>query len=288
MPRDEQPQGGNTSVVFLGKLGHGKTHLLNKLCGTSFTSIMCAESCTRQNQVASTLRYGIKIIDTPGFGSSDDTDTHIREQRAAIEGERISGIYTVVKYSSPSEMAANLNHLMNFAGVDDVRVIVTHVDIGADQNDKFDGKAVIAEISSQQDIEETHIFLSGKATTGSEIEEFLWSTLHKPRKFKLETEQVAYASSLTVGARQFNTDVQQAVRKLEQAEEVVKKLSISLGGQGTRRVNVELAIEAIHTAATNATNKTRQDILKRATELTPEQRRAVEEKTRSWSIDLMR
>jgi GTP-binding protein EngB required for normal cell division len=271
-------QTDNATVVFLGKLGHGKTHLLNKLCGESFKSVMCAESCTRQNQRGSTLQHGITIIDTPGFGSSDDTGSHIREQRSAIEDTRISGIYAIVKYGSTSDMAANLYPLMDFASVEDVRIIVTHVDTCPDQSDGFDRSAVVEDLSRLLDIEANHIFFSRKETAGREIEEFLRSTLHKPRRFTMETEQVAYASSLTVGARQFNVDVEQAASKLDHAELVLKNLIQCLQNQAQRSDNVALAIEATNAAAKHMVKSTRSGILSRANELVPEQRRAVEEK----------
>jgi 50S ribosome-binding GTPase len=264
------------SIVLIGKLGHGKTQLLNKVCGTTFSSVMCAESCTRTNQIATTIRYGIRVIDTPGFGSSDDTDSHIQAQRAAIEGIRISGIYLVVKYSSSGDMAECLNHLMDFVGVDDVRIIVTHADC-ADRSQGFDEQEIASDLSKRLDVEDRHIRLVGKDTDAPTIEDFLYQTLHKPRQFKIDSEQLAYATSLTVGARQFNNDIDQAEGKLVVAEVVLKQL-LNTARDAGRRANVNLAIEATLSAVKHMVDATRDDVEKRSKELTPEQGRIVEGK----------
>jgi 50S ribosome-binding GTPase len=264
-------------VVLIGKLGHGKTMLLNKLCGTRFTSVMCAESCTRQNQFGQTLRHGITVIDTPGFGSSDDTGSHIQAQRSAIEGIRNSGIYLVVKYSASSDMAECLNHLMDFVGVDDVRIIVTHADC-ADRSQGFDEQEIVSDLSKRLDVDGKHICLVGKDTDASTIEEFVYQTLHTPRQFKMDSEQLAYASSLTVGARQFNSDIERAGIKLDVVETVLKHLFAAARETRSRRANVQLALEATLVASANVVGATRDQIAKQSNDLTPEQRRIVEDK----------
>jgi len=60
-------------VALVGKLGHGKTYLLNKLTGTSYDSNMGASSCTQTLQFGYSQRYKeIMVVDMPGFGASDD------------------------------------------------------------------------------------------------------------------------------------------------------------------------------------------------------------------------
>jgi predicted GTPase len=160
-----QLQSDDATIILLGKLGHGKTHLLNKLCGESFKSARCAESYTRQNQRETTLRYGITIIDTPGFDSSDDTDLHIRERRSAIDGADLWNIHHFLKYSFSSDMAENVNHLMDFAAVDDACIIVTHVDTCPDLSSGFDTGIIIEDLSSLLDVRAKRILLSRKGNT---------------------------------------------------------------------------------------------------------------------------
>eukprot|EP00957_Ditylum_brightwellii_P131800 10051174-Ditylum_brightwellii.AAC.1 len=121
------------NIALVGKLGHGKTHLLNKLCGKHFPSHMGAKSCTRTLQFGCTKQHKMCVIDTPGFCASDDVAAHIAAQKAALEGVPLSGIYVVVKYARADEIASMVNKVMDFVGDDDLRIIITHADTVCDQ-----------------------------------------------------------------------------------------------------------------------------------------------------------
>lgn len=263
------------NVVFIGKLGHGKTHLVNKLCNTTFPSVMCAESCTRENQFGTSVRHGITIIDTPGFGSSLDTNGHIRAQQDALERQLISGIYAVVKFGAPSDVAECVNHLMNFVGSDDVRIVVTHWDVVC-QDDGVDIQAVKEDFSSLLSVPTQHILLVGKDSPASEMEDFVFATLHEPRQFRIENDQVAFAASQTVGARRFKNELDQLQSKLVSANKCIEWLKYR--SAVPRSVNVALAAKAVCVAAEKLVGTTTTEIRKRATqELTPEEAQLVED-----------
>lgn len=254
------------TIVVIGKLGHGKTHLVNKLCNTAFQSVMCAESCTRENQFGISAKHGFTVIDTPGFGSSHDTSGHIRAQQEALEGQLLSGIYVVVKYGSPSDMAESLNRLMDFAGSDDVRIIVTYWDT-VQEGDGVDAPALKQELTNLVSVPIHHILLVGKDSAASAIEDFVFSTLHDPRQFRVEREQVVFAASLTVGARRYTHDLNVAQTKLRLACNAIQRLNQS----SSQTEREELAVTAIHDTAQTMVHHTMSDILKQAKqELTPE------------------
>jgi len=126
--------GGENTIILVGKVGHGKTFILNKICGTVYQSEMCARSCTRVLQCDCTILHGITVIDTPGFYSSEKIKSHTANQREAIEQNELSGIYVVIKFGRSDEMAETLNKIMNFVGDEGIRIIMTHVD-----SDDMDG-----------------------------------------------------------------------------------------------------------------------------------------------------
>lgn len=118
-----------TIVALVGKVGHGKTMLLNKLTGKRFPSNMGARSCTRTLQFGYTPKNEILVVDTPGFYASEDIAAHIAAQKLALENRELSGIFVVVKYARADEMAETTTNLMGFFGSDDLRIIVTHDDV---------------------------------------------------------------------------------------------------------------------------------------------------------------
>lgn len=194
------------AIALLGKIGHGKTFLVNKLCGESFSSNMMSMSCTREINLGATLKYGIEILDTPGFFSSDDSASHLLAQKQALESRNLSGIYLIVKIGRPDEMVETLNRLMDFAGDDAIRVIVTHVDtIHAEEGfDPIDSKQ---RMSQMLDIEQKYISFVGKETNASDIEDFIQESLSEPRKFHITNVQMASVAPQSVGSTRFTGDL---------------------------------------------------------------------------------
>ena len=172
-----------TVVALVGKLGHGKTLLLNKVAGTSFLSNMGARSCTRTLQFGYSRQNRITVVDTPGFCASDDVAAHIAAQKLALEGTALSGIYHVVKYGRSDEIAELLSKTMNFIGSDDIRIIITYGDTVRDQ-EGYNPNALKADLSSMLDVPVNHIVIVGRDTMGQTVENFIASTLHEPREFQ--------------------------------------------------------------------------------------------------------
>ena len=257
-------ESSNHVVAFLGKIGHGKTFLVNKLCGTDFASEMSAHSCTRQIQIAR-AQNGINIVDTPGFYSSIEILAHIEIQKLALETNELSGVYVIVKYGRTSDIAEPINKIMDFVGDDDLRIIVTHSDT-VETQEGFDLDGMKLSLSTLLDIDVSHIAIVGKMTSASEILDFILSTLHHPKSFKISHKQIASIAGLCVGARQFNKSIDEVREKIQAA----KKSCISLlkNEKSFETVNLLDKVQKL----TNKMVKDFRDYISRASEdLTPEQ-----------------
>jgi len=255
------------SLVLLGKVGHGKTMILNKVCATSFESSGGAQSCTRSVQHGTTTKLGLTLLDTPGFYSSDDVAGHIDEQRKALEEKDIGGIYAVVKFGSESEIAEVVNRMMDFVGDDDVRVMLTHVDT---VDEAFDRAAYQQSLGKLLDIPPDHIGFFGKDSTGDKIEYYFASTIHASKSISVASEQLSYAVSFSVGARQFYNDIdmiQTGVDKVVQAVHNTRDLPSCDEMDLIRR----MMIAEIEEQAKKETDA----IEERAKDLTPEERQLV-------------
>jgi len=205
----------NPVVVLVGKLGHGKTYLLNKLCEARFPSAMGANSCTTAIQYAE-MPNNITIVDTPGFYSSSDIAMHIAAQKVALEDTPLSGVYVVVKYGRASEIAEPINKIMNFIGSDDLRVIVTHCDT-VDQQSGYNPSELKNTLSDLLGISTIFIKIVGKNTSPSKVQNFIRRTLHAPKKFSISSEQVASVASLCVGARKISKSIDEVFSKIQAA-----------------------------------------------------------------------
>ena len=185
------------TVVFLGKLGHGKTRLLNAICDTGFKSSMAARSCTTTIQRGRSKSYGIQVIDTPGFFSSSDTAGHTQCQKNALQCCPLSGVYLVVKIGRVDDMVGTLSTMMDFIGDDDVRIIITFVD--AEWTSKEEDP--IPDLVGLLDVSADNILAVGLKTRPRQIEEFIKATLHSPRYFQTDDDHEALVNTLHVGAR---------------------------------------------------------------------------------------
>ena len=255
------------TVVLVGKLGHGKTRILNKACGTEFRSESSSRSCTKTLQFAQTLRYRIRIIDTPGFYSSEEVAKHIEEQKCALEGCAISGTYVVVKYGRIDEMIEALNKIMDFVGDDDVRVILTFTDV-AQQQQGYDIQETKVQLSQLLDVCPSNIAEFGKDTDAETIEDFIHSTLHSPKQFEVSQDQLAYMSSINVGVRRFNSLFEEANGKIEAALQVCSSISRNGNSFATNTVGI-----ATRNATTRMVERAREEILEQAKDLTSEEQR---------------
>jgi GTP-binding protein EngB required for normal cell division len=235
------------TIILLGKVGHGKTHLFNKLCGRSQRSTMIAGTCTREIFDGRSLVWKMRVIDTPGFfGTSNVAETHIQAHRQVIESNDLTGLYLVVKCGAPGDMAECINHLMNFVGSDDVRLIVTHMDVVYPRQTQADVESMILSLSNLVGVSRSRIIGVRKDTNALAIEHFIFRNCHLPRRIRIDEEQLHYATYLTVGARRFNTDIRIAKEKLEAASQIVRLLTTHFGSDlllavKTRAVRDEMA-----------------------------------------------
>jgi len=242
------------AVAFIGKLGHGKTRLLNALTGTSFPSNMSARSCTEHLQYGYSRNGKILVVDTPGtflavhvgfvmrlvvadpslstvqmsvagFYASDDVAKHIAAQKIALEGLELSGVYVVIKYDRADLIAQAVNKMMDFVGDDQLRILITHADT-ASLETGFDPAELLSALNRLINIPVEHMAVVGKNTSADDIESFIASTLHDPKFFTISPEQVASISSLCVINRKTNKKIDEVFSKISAAssacEEVVK------------------------------------------------------------------
>lgn len=224
----ETPASEARKVLLAGKIGSGKTYLLNKVCGTTFASAMCAKSCTRAVQWGQSGCHGITIIDSPGFYSSEEITAHTDHQRMAMERNELSGIYVVVKFGRSDEMAETLNKILDFVGDGDhIRIIITHCDLSIQQDQVVDVNAIMERLSKLVDVELHHIIAVGKHSSAEEIENFIASTLHAPVKHELSEIQLASVDDHCVGARKFIKPIQEIREKIDTATIACHELSKS-------------------------------------------------------------
>jgi 50S ribosome-binding GTPase len=203
-------------VTLLGKLGHGKTYLLNKLTGTSFPSDARGKSCTRHLQYGYSKKEGFVIVDTPGFYASDDVTSHIAAQKLALEGTSLSGVYIVARCGRADEIAESVDKIMTVVGGKQFRLIVTHEDV-VSQEDGYNKQDLIKQLALLLDLSTSHILIIGKSTASDCIEDFIKGTLHEPMDFTLSEEQLALAVALGVGTRRLNKPIQETEAKIAAA-----------------------------------------------------------------------
>jgi len=207
-------------VILLGKVGHGKSSIANKLCGESFESNMSVGSCTRSINKGISLIHQFGVIDTPGFFASDQAAEHAAIQKEAMESTELSAILLVVKIGRADEMAETLNQLMDFCDDDDVCVIVTFADTveGNDESAETDISAIQKRLSLLLEIEMSNIIFVGKETPSSEIEDFIHQNMIEPKSFRVSNVQVASLASQSVGAVRYDKDIKSILELIEAAK----------------------------------------------------------------------
>ena len=257
------------SIALFGKLGHGKTSLLNKLTGKHFPSNAGARSCTRTLQNASSKTYGIDVIDTPGFYASENIAAHIAAQKFALENVKLSGIYIVVRYSRADEIAEMLTKIMDFIGSDDVRIILTHADV-AESEEGYDPDGMKKAINELVGIKHEHVVIVSKNTDSDDIEAFVERTLHEPRSYAIGESQVSIISSLCVGTRKINKPIEQAMAKIQAATNACRKLV-----RTEKSYETDLAITAIQSATTDMVSETKMSIFMMAEDMEEEHKNLV-------------
>jgi tRNA U34 5-carboxymethylaminomethyl modifying GTPase MnmE/TrmE len=245
-----------SKVVLLGKLGHGKTYLLNKLTGEHFPSTCSNSSCTRQLQFGRMRQHGIVVIDTPGFFASDDVAAHIGAQKLALEGVQLSGIYIVVKFGRVDEVAEAVDKIMNFVGTEDVRIIVTHSDVASVESD-YDPEDMKHQLSQRLDISSSNVMVVGKQTSSLSIELFIRATLHEPRDYEVNEQQVAANSNLCTCVRSFNKKINDVYAQIAAASQECEKLA-----SGGKSFESDAAILVLQKATNDMVARSKEEIFR--------------------------
>ena len=268
-PRTEMEE--ESMVVLLGKIGHGKSRVANLLCGESFESNMGNDSCTRKIQKGKSIHRGIVVIDTPGFYSCKDTQGHIDQQRAALEGAPLNGVFVVVKFGRSDDIVDTVSQVMDFCSSDDIRILITHADIAATDDD-FDPAETRDLLSEYLDVPTQNIAFVGKRdeefpmiagilTTPEDLEDFVFTSLHKSRSFEVSADHSAYILSRSAGARQFDSELQVLYEKIGAAQSFCESIhAIVDSGVNIRR------LDALKKAAVCAVQKLVKNVAKGITE----------------------
>lgn len=248
-------------VALIGKLGHGKTFLLNKVTGTRFASNMGSTSCTRTLQYGYTPQSGVLVVDTPGFYASDDLASHIGAQKLALEGTKLSGVYIVMKFGRADEIAESAGKLMTFIGDDNVRIIITWSDT-ASLEEGYDPVGLLARLSDLLCIPVQNMIVIGKDTNAATIESFIVSTLHEPKDFKISEEQVAAISSLCISTRKFNKAIDEVYAKIAAASKACADLV-----KGGKTYETDTAIATIQGGTSEMVQASKENIFRDAEEM---------------------
>jgi GTPase Era involved in 16S rRNA processing len=214
-------------VVLIGKVGHGKTYLMNKLCGTTLLPQASQRGCPLVLHTGQTNKQSIVVTEAPGMYGSQDMQAHIQALKAALTNTPLSGIYAVVKAATrTADMTATINRVMDVVGDDDIRIIVTHIDTLGDHC-RYDD--MINGLSCQLEVSRDNIFLVGKDTDADKIESFIHATLHEPKQVAMHGQQAAAASSLCVGERQFSKRIKGLSTRIDRTRTVIKMLEQRFG-----------------------------------------------------------
>lgn len=269
------------AVALVGRLGHGKTYLLNKLTGTAFPSTMSPRSCTDHLQYGYTRTKDILVIDTPGFYSSEDVAKHIAAQKMALEGVRLSGVYVVAKFGRADDIAeevsvsicnctgdqtpcshtvTTLQKIMSFVGDDDLRVIITHADT-VERQDGYSPEALRSALSSLLNLPIAHIAVFGKDSSANDLELFLESTLHNPKSFTVTEEQITSISSLHAINRKLNKPIEEAFSKIAAASKACQEM-VKNGSS----YEADVAIQTTQSATTDMVAKEKNKIFRNTEE----------------------
>jgi hypothetical protein len=103
-------------------------------------------------------------------------------------------------------MGEMVDKIMGFIGDDDVRLIITFADTVSGE-EGYDATEMIDWLHSKLEIPQGHIAIVGIETTGRDIEDFIFDTLHAPKHFRISDVQVAMISSLCLSTRKFNKKI---------------------------------------------------------------------------------
>jgi len=256
------------SVVLVGKLGHGKTEVINKLTGSRFPSAGGAESCTRCLQCAHSRRHRINIIDTAGLESKDEPAKHLAIQKIGLESQPLSAVCVVVKADRPDVMDKPISAIMDAIGnvnEDLVRIIATHADVERTKSG-FDEEAYKIKLAGNLSMDAKNITFIGKHDDPTQLEDWLHGVLDPtPRKLTLEMDQLAGLAALSSAARKYDRDISECILRMEAA----KACLLEEAGAGKTEETDQLIV-AMQASVEDMVQRDKEQIFKNVVDATPD------------------
>lgn len=206
------------SVALLGKLGHGKTRILNAVCGTYHASRGGTKSVTRTIELGISKRHGICFLGTPGLGPTEDVAQHIGAQKLALEFSPLSGVYLVIKCGRDADMIdEQIFDIIDMVGEEMIRIIVTHSDVEA-QKEGYNEVELKHSIGHLAGIDVKNIIIVGLETNPQEIDDFVnETTLSQPKEIKLDPEEISKLAIRSHASRNLTRIIRDIYGKIDAA-----------------------------------------------------------------------
>jgi 50S ribosome-binding GTPase len=254
-------------VALFGRQGHGKTTVMNRVTNSRRNVSSGATSCTKTLEFYSTPREGIVVVDTPGFYSSNDVARNVAALKMAMEGVPLSGVYVVVKHGRADDVSEMLGNVMDFLG-EDVRIIVTHEDL-AMEGEGYNRDELKDMLSSLLGVSTDRIATVGKHTSGSDIENFIASTLHRPRHYVVNINQLSCLASMCVGKRATEKRIQLVYAKIQAASFACRQLISSCASKSSETDSV---VALIQHDTTNMVESAKEGLFRLAEDLSADEK----------------
>lgn len=154
-----------TNIFLFGKIGSGKTFLINHLCEKEFETRKRGFSCTHTVQHSFTINYSMIIVDFPGLKSAKNIMLHLRMQKVALSTIPVRMICFVVKNERIDDILNQINELkkifLNY--LDNVVIIITNSE-DCDKNEQKDISHII-----KKKTKISNIFFTGEDTNFNKL-----------------------------------------------------------------------------------------------------------------------
>lgn len=149
-----------TNVFLFGKVGSGKTFLINHLCDKEFETRKRGFSCTHTVQHSFSINYSLIIVDFPGIKSAKNIMLHLRMQKVALSTIPVRMICFVIKNERIDDILNQINDLKKifFNYLNNVVLVITN----SEDCDKDEQKDISHIIQKKTNI--NNIFFTGEST----------------------------------------------------------------------------------------------------------------------------
>jgi hypothetical protein len=229
------------SVALIGKLGHGKTRVLNRVCGTHHASHGGCKSVTRTTELGFSKKHNIALVGTPGLSQTEDVANHIGAQKSALEYTPLSGIYLVIRCGRDGDMIDDqIFDIIDMVGEESIRIILTHADIET-KKEGFDEDSVKESVSRLAGISIGNVSLVGLDTPSNAIEDFIHSTLlPSPRQIELKAEELSKLAFRSTQSRKISKRIRAIYSKIDAAAQYCEELITNSNGDIGYETDVEI------------------------------------------------